>query len=84
MQRATITRTAVKIATNDGVITRLSPFGLVRGYSVIVVGKYNLEAVIGNLYFCIYGSVSAGREKWPFRVIFFFKSRALVWLNLIR
>ena len=23
-----------------------------------------------------YGSVSAGREKWPFNVLFFFKSRA--------
>ena len=29
-----------------------------------------------------YGSVSAGRGKWPFRVtFFFFKSRALVWPN---
>ena len=25
-----------------------------------------------------YGSVSAGREKWPFNVLFFFKSRASV------
>ena len=31
-----------------------------------------------------YGSVSAGRDKWPFNVIFFFKSRASVWLNLMR
>ena len=28
-----------------------------------------------------YGSVSRGRGKWPFRVLFFFKSRALVWPN---
>ena len=27
--------------------------------------------------FCIYGSVSAGPEKWPFNVLFF-KSRASV------
>ena len=27
---------------------------------------------------CTYGSVSAGREKWPFNVLFFFKSRASV------
>ena len=26
----------------------------------------------------LYGSVSAGREKWPFNVLFFFKSRASV------
>ena len=25
------------------------------------------------LYACIYGSVSAGREKWPFNVLFFLK-----------
>ena len=31
-----------------------------------------------------YGSVSAGREKWPFNVLFFFKSRASVWPNLMR
>ena len=30
-----------------------------------------------------YGSVSAGREKWPFNVLFFFKSRASVWPNLM-
>ena len=28
-----------------------------------------------------YGSVSRGRGKWPFRVLFFLKSRALVWPN---
>ena len=33
---------------------------------------------------CTYGSVSAGREKWPFNVLFFFKSRASVWPNLMR
>ena len=33
---------------------------------------------------CIYGSVSAGREKWPFNVLFFLKSRASVWPNLMR
>ena len=32
----------------------------------------------------IYGSVSAGREKWPFNVLFLFKSRASVWPNLMR
>ena len=26
----------------------------------------------------IYGSVSAGREKWPFNILFFFKNRASV------
>ena len=31
-----------------------------------------------------YGSVSAGREKWPFNVLFFFLSRASVWPNLMR
>ena len=31
-----------------------------------------------------YGSVSAGREKWPFNVLFFLKSGASVWLNLMR
>ena len=30
------------------------------------------------IYENIYGSVSAGREKWPFNVLFFFKSRASV------
>ena len=36
------------------------------------------------MYMYTYGSVSAGREKWPFNVLFFFKSRASVWPNLMR
>ena len=33
---------------------------------------------VSNLFQNTYGSVSAGREKWPFNVLFFFKSRASV------
>ena len=34
--------------------------------------------IVNNAFVALYGSVSAGREKWPFNVLFFFKSRASV------
>ena len=38
-----------------------------------IPGMHSLSTII-----TLYGSVSAGREKWPFNVLFFFKSRASV------
>ena len=29
--------------------------------------------IVNSAFFTLYGSVSAGREKWPFNVLFFFK-----------
>ena len=44
---------------------------------VMLFGGYSYDGVIADVW-VIYGSVSAGREKWPFNVLFFFKSRASV------
>ena len=56
-----------------------------RGFSGLMIALYLDTKVLTflNRYICTYGSVSAGREKWPFNVIFF-KSRASVWPNLMR
>ena len=42
-----------------------------------------LTCISKTILYTAYGSVCAGRKKWPFNVLFF-KSRASVWPNLMR
>ena len=42
------------------------------------LGILNILNLVSSIWNHIYGSVSAGREKWPFNVLFFLKSRASV------
>ena len=49
-----------------------------QGFEKRAQGCQPSQGETSNMKLLTYGSVSAGREKWPFNVLFFFKSRASV------